>query len=453
MKIIIAGDGKLGSTLTRQLSAEDYDITLIDTEARVLEYTMEQYDVSTVTGNGAAMDTLREAGVEDADLLIAVMGSDEINMLCCMTAHGLNPKLHTIARIRDPQYAQQAYAMRSVFALSLIVNPERQAAREIERLIQYPGFLKVDTFAKGRVEIVELRIDEGSKLIGVPLSEIQQVLKCRVLVCAALRDGNMIAPTGSYTPQEGDAIFVTASTDNLLTLLRSLGLIRRRVRNVLLVGGGKLSFYLAQRLLKSGIDVEIIERDQARCVELADALPEANIIQGDASVPTFLEHEGLAQSDVMVTMTGLDELNILLSLYGTVKKVPQVITKVGRFDYNQIVSEIPLGSVVCPKELCCSTIVRYVRAVHRQTGAAVAVNSIAEGQGEAVEFIADEETKHVGEPLKNLPLRENILIAGITHGMQTTIPNGDSVFNQGDSVVVVTRGDRVLYNLNDIFTD
>ena len=215
MKIIIAGGGKVGATLTRQLSAEGYDLTLIDKNPHVLDSTMNAYDVMAVQGNCATMATLRQAGVEDADLLIAVTNADEVNLLCCMTAHGLNPKLHTIARIRNPEYAHQIYKMRNSFGLSLTVNPEKQAAIEIERLLKYPGFLRRETFAKGRVEIVELRIDEKSKLCNVSLGDLGSVVKCRVLVCAVLREGEAIAPKGDFVLRQGDRVFVSAPTDRL----------------------------------------------------------------------------------------------------------------------------------------------------------------------------------------------------------------------------------------------
>lgn len=453
MKILIAGDGKLGATLVRQLSTEGYDVTVIDEDPAVLETTMEQYDVITIEGNAATMKTLKQAGVEEADLLIAVTGEDELNLLSCMTAHALNPSLHTIARIRNPEYVDQAYTMRENFALSLIVNPEKQAAHEIERLIKYPGFLKNDTFARGHLEIVELKIGTGSKLRNVPLSALHEIIKCRVLVVAVLREGTMIAPDGSFVLQEGDDIYVTASAADLSALLRNLGILQRRVKHCMIVGGGKVSYYLSQMLVKSGLSVEIIERDAERCIELADAIPEAAVVQGDASTPAFLESEGLSEADSFVTLTGLDELNIILSLYAHSKKVPQVITKLSRVDYSKAIGDLPIGSVISPKELCCSNIVRYVRAMRNQQGAAVTIHSIADGQAEAVEFIVDDKTRHVGEPLKDIRTRNNILIAGISRGYRSMIPDGSSSFEIGDSVVVVCSGDTILYSLNDIFED
>lgn len=451
MKIIIAGDGKMGATLTRQLSAEGDDITLIDANPKVLESSEERYDVMVVQGNCASMDVLLQAGVKEADLLIAVAGADEINLLCCMTAHGLNPTLHTIARVRNPEYSEQIYKMRDMFALSLTVNPEKQAAVEIERLLRYPGFLKRDTFAKGRVEIVELRLDENSKLCNVALNDMNNIVKCKILVCAVLRNGRAEAPDGNFVLREGDRIFVTAPTENLSILLKNLGIITHKVKRVIICGGGRMSYYLASRLEKSGINVQIIERDRERCDHLAAILPNACIIHGDVSNQFLLESEGVSECDALVTLTGLDELNMVVSLYGTNCGVPQVITKLGRMDNANILGNVAFGSVVMPKELCCNTIVRYVRAMKNQTGAALTVHTIADGQAEAMDFRVDETTQHCGQPLKKIKLKKGVLVVCITKGSRQEIPNGDSYFDVGDSVIIVTGSDRGIYQLNDIF--
>ena len=452
MNIIIAGDGKVGSALTRQLSGEGYDITVIDTNSRVLENSVERYDVISVHGNCASMDTLLEAGVKDADLLIAATNADEVNLLCCTIAHGINPKLHTIARIRNPEYDEQIFKMRDIFGLSMSINPERQAATEIERLLKFPGFLRRDVFAKGRTEIVELRIDKTSKLLGVKLMDMPGIIKCRVLICAVLRDGSAMVPnSGDFTFREGDRVFVTAPTKNLTTLLKNLGIITRRVRSVLICGAGRVCYYLASSLLKSGISVKIVERNPARCAEIKTLLPEAEVIGGEAGDLELLESEGLKNYDAVVTLTGEDELNMIVSLYAANAGVPQVITKLGHAGNRSVIDTLNLGSVVCPKDLVVSNIVRYVRAMQNQTGAAISVHSIADGQVEAMEFMVDKHTTHCDIPLKNLKPKPNVLIAGITHGAWTEIPNGDSSFHRGDSVVVVTRGGSAVRQLNDAF--
>ena len=452
MNIIIAGDGKVGSMLTRQLSSEGHDITVIDCNSKVLQASVERYDVIAVHGNCASMGVLQQAGVKDADLLIAATNADEVNLLCCTTAHSMNPRLHTIARIRNPEYTEQIYRMRDVFGLSMVINPENQAAVEMERLLKYPGFLRRDTFAKGRTEIVELRVDAGSKLCNIRLMDLRNIVKCQVLVCAVLRDGSASAPKGDFVLREGDRVFFTALSQNLTTLLKNLGILTRRVRNVTICGGGRISYYLAKRLKKSGISAQIIDSNYDRCAELAELLPECSIIHGDISEQDLLESEGLAETDALVTLTGLDELNMIVSLYATSRGVPQVITKLGHAGNRGVIDSLTLGSVVCPRELVCSNIVRYVRAMENQTGAAISVHTIADGQAEAMEFLVDEHTKYCGKPLKEIRLKPNVLLVGIAHGADTEIPNGDSVYHKGDTVVVVdTNRHEVIRQLNDIF--
>ena len=451
MNIIIAGSGKVGVTLAQRLSAEGHDLTLIDSNHHTLEETCERYDVMGVQGNCASMPILQQAGIADADLLIAATNEDEVNLLCCTTAHGLNPKLHTIGRIRNPEYTQQIHALRNVFALSLAVNPERQAATEIERLLRFPGFLRRETFAKGRTAIVELRVDADSKLCNVSLMQLNNIVKCRVLVCAVLRGGSAITPRGNFVLQEGDRIFVTAPTVNLSILLKNLGIVTRKVRKVLLCGGGRVSHYLAEQLCRDGISVVVIERNYERCVHLAEMLPDATIVHGDATDKAVLDSQGLADCDALVTATGLDELNMIISLYGAGKNVPQIITKLGRVENRSVSDALTLGSIICPRELCCDDIVRYVRAMQNQNGSAISVHSIADGQAEAVEFLVESNTDHCGEPLKHIRLKSGVLLVSITHGSQAVIPNGDSTFQVGDTIVVVTSNIGKLQQLNDIF--
>lgn len=451
MNIIIAGDGKVGSMLTRQLSSEGYDVTVIDSNSQVLQSSVERYDVISVHGNCASMGVLQQAGVKNADLLIAATSQDEINLLCCTTAHALNPKLHTIARIRNPEYTEQIYRMRDVFGLSMIINPEDRAAAEIERLLKYPGFLRRDTFAKGRTEIVELRVKEGSKLCNVKLMDLRNIVRCQVLVCAVIRGGSTVAPKGDFILREGDRIFVTALSQNLTTLLKNLGILTRRVHNVTLCGGGRVSYYLAKRLQRSGISVRILEKDLQHCQELCELLPQAEILHGDVSDQDMLGTEGLLHTDSLVALTGLDELNMIVSLYAAAQGVPQVITKVSHTSYRSVLGSLSLGSVVCPRELVCSNIVRYVRAMENQTGAAVSVHSIADGQAEAMEFLVDENTRFCDTPLKDIKLKPNVLLVSISHGAATEIANGDSTYHKGDTVIIVTNGREVIRQFGDIF--
>lgn len=451
MNIIIAGAGKVGKVLLRQLTAEGHALTVIDENSRVLEDLVVRYDAIGVQGNCASKAILLQAGVEDADLLITTTNADEINLLCCLTAHGINPQIHTIARIRDPEYTEQIMTMRDTFPLSMTVNPEKLAAMEIERLLKFPGFLRREFFAKGRSQIVELRIDGKSKLKDVALMDMSSVVKCRVLVCAVLRGGQAMAPSGNFVLQEGDRVFVTATTSDLAKLLKNLNIATRRVRRVLLCGGGRVSFYLAGLLEKDGISVRLLEKDSQRCKELAEALPDTDVIRGDCSDQSVLDDQGINQCDAVIALTGLDETNMILSLYAAGQGVPQTVTKLSREESISIANSMALGSIISPKELCSNTIVRYVRAMENQTGAAESVHTIADGQAEAVEFVVYENTPHCDVPLKNIRLQPGVLISSITHGSKSEVPNGESRFVPGDRLVVVTGRRGMLQQLSDIF--
>jgi trk system potassium uptake protein TrkA len=300
---------------------------------------------------------------------------------------------------------------------------------------------------------VELRVDAGNRLCNTRLADMHNIAKCNVLVCTVIRNGQAIAPDGNFVLQEGDRIFLTAPTNNLTLLLKNLGIITHKVKRVILCGGSKVGYYLAQSLLKNGISVQIVEQDYDRCLQLANLLPDASIIHGDASKELLLDNEGISDCDALVTLTGVDEMNIIISLYGNTCKVPQIITKLGRLENNSILDMLPVGSIISPKELCCNNIVTFVRSMKNQEGAALTVHSIADGQAEAVEFIADENTLHCDEPLKKLKLKKNVLVVCITHGAQLEIPNGDSSFQVGSTVIVVTPADKVIYQLNDIFEE
>ena len=453
MKIIIAGGGKVGASLIRQLTTEGHEITLVDSSTDVLEDIMEQYDIIAVQGNAASMDVLSQAGAADANLVIAATDMDEVNLLCCMTAHVMNPDLHTIARIRNPEYRNQTYLMRDRFALNMVINPEEEAAKEIARLLQLPGFLKIDMFATGSNEIAELKITADSPIKGVPLNKLSSVVRSQVLICAVQRDGQCIMPDGNFVLKENDIAYVTASQANLASLLDNLHILSRKVKHVMIVGGGKISYYLAKELENSGIRATIVEKSEKRCQELATVLPEVTVVQGDASSQEFLDSEGIENFDALVTLTGMDELNIVMSLYGHTRKVPAVITKLSHAENNRILDALPIGSVISPKELICSSLVRYVRAMQNKEGAAVTVHMIANGQGEAMEFIVDEETKHIGEPLRDLKIKSNVLVVSISRGWSSELPDGGSKFQLGDTVVIVTNDDSKILQLNDIFED
>lgn len=453
MHIIIVGDGKVGVALTEQLSQEGHDITVIDSNPKVLEQSMESYDVMVVHGNGASISVLKDAGVEGADLLIAATSRDEINLLTCIVARKLGAK-HTIARVRNPEYNEQLVLMREELGLSMTVNPESAAAREIHHLLQFPSFLKRDSFARGRVEIVEIHVDGASILADIPLKRLYEIARVRVLVCVVERGGVVHIPDGNFTLQEGDNIYVTAETRDLSKLIKNLGIVKQKVRDVIIVGGSRVAYYLALRCLHAGIGVKIIEQNHERCVELAGLLPEAVIIEADGTRHDILAAEGMASVDAIITLTDIDEENIVIAMYASHCGVPKVITKVNRTEYVQTFKSMGIDTFISPKSLCCTDIVRYVRAMQNTTGGSViTLHRMVEGKAEALEFRASDTTRHLGETLLEIHLKPEILIAGITHIGRTIIPSGSDRFAIGDNIVVVTTSGRPINDLNDIFAD
>ncbi|WP_251449263.1 Trk system potassium transporter TrkA [Vermiculatibacterium agrestimuris] len=454
MNIIIVGDGKVGAALAAQLSTEGHDVTIIDSNPLVLSQSAEQFDVMAVTGNGASMATLREAGVERAEVLIAATSRDELNLLTCLTAKKLGAK-HTIARIRNPEYSDQLIAMREELGLSLTVNPEQAAAHEAYQLLQFPSFLKRESFTRGRVEIVAIPVDEHSKLDGIPLTKLYDIARVNVLVCAVEREDGIHIPGGSFVLHAGDTLFVTAALQDLALLVKNLGLVEHKVKSLLIIGGSRIAFYLAKRCLDSGIAVKIIERDHERCVKLVESLPRATVIEGDGSRQDVLDAEGLRSFDAVITLTGMDEENLVLSMLASHLGVGKVITKINRIEYYDVFRKVGIGSVISPKGLCCANIVRYVRAMSSAAGidSVISLHSIIDGQVEALEFLVGSETRHQREKLMDIPLKSGILIACITHQGRTIIPKGDSSFTAGDTMIVVTAEGRIINDLDAIFAD
>lgn len=453
MKIVIVGDGKVGYALTKKLSHEGHDIIVIDSNPQVLQQSMELLDVMVVHGNGASLEVQEEADVAQSDLLIAATSADEINLLCCVLARKLGCR-HTIARVRNPEYNNQLRFLREELGLSMTINPERAAAREIFHLLQFPSFLKRDTFAKGRVEVVELKIKEGSPLAGRRLDQLQEATKVRVLICAVEREGRVTIPTGRFTLRVGDKITVTADNRDLAQLIKNLKITTQKIHNVMIIGGSRIAGYLAEDLLSSGVSVKIIEQKPERCETLSEALPHALIINGDGSSQELLQAEGLADTDAIITLTGIDEENLIISMYADHVGVPKAITKVNRLEYAWVFKEKGIGSVVSPKLITANDIVRYVRAMENTTGGSViTLHRIVDDKAEALEFLVSPGARNLGLPLHKLTLKPNILIACINRGGRIIIPSGGDHIQEGDTVIVVTTSDQSIYDLNDIFLE
>lgn len=453
MKIIVAGTGKVGNLLADQLSRDGHDLVVIDRNPDALEQVQEQYDVMSIEGNSASVSVLRAANVDSTELLIAATGEDETNLLTCLTAKGLNPDITTIARVRSPEYMESTDMLGEQLGLSLTVNPEFQTAHEISGLLRYPGFLSREEFVNGLVDLVELSVSENSPLCHKPLYMIPEIVQCQILVCVVARREEVIIPSGDFVLEEGDHVYVTASASNLSKLLHNLNIVTKKIRNVTITGGGRIAYYLSKRLEMDKISVKIIEQRRDRCEYLADRLRDATIIQGDASKESVLDREHIESTDAFISMTGIDELNVITSLYANELKVPKVVTKLGRGENISLISNMPVGSVITPKILCGNTILRYVRAMQKGSDAAETLHSIAGGRADAYEFKVNEDTLHCGEELKDIRFKQNILLATITRDRVIEFPTGNSTFQQGDRVIVVSNGSLPIVQLNDIFEE
>ena len=449
MKIVIVGDGKVGQALTGRLAEEGHDLVVIDSSPEALRTSVEVHDVMGISGNGASYAVQKEAGVEDADLLIAATSGDELNLRCCLVAKKLGAR-HTIARVRNPDYADQLVMMREDLGLSMTVNPEMAAATEIARMLRFPSALKLDSFARGMVELVEIKVKEGSPLLGQALYTLSSHLGIRILICAVRRGEEVYIPTGSFVLQQGDKISITATPSEMDSLFRKLGIYRHKIHRVMVVGGGRIAYYLAKQLLKLGMSVKIIEKDAARCELLSEALPKARIILGDGSDRELLEEEGIEEMDALVALTGMDEENIIISMYAGTLELGKVVTKINRMSFQEILDSAGIESVISPKGITVNQIVRYVRAMQNSQGSNVeTLHRIVGGRVEALEFNVTADPEVTGIPLKDLRTRQNLLIAGILRGRTIIYPGGNDTIEPGDSVIVVTTGHQ-LKDLRDI---
>lgn len=438
MKIIIVGCGKIGSTLAEQLSYEQHDLVVIDTNPRKIQQLSESIDVMGIAGNGSSINVLSEAGVEDAHILIAVTGSDELNLLCCVIAKKVS-KCHTIARVRNPIYNKERNFIRKSLGISMIINPEYSAAMEISRLLRFPSAIKLDTFAKGRVELMKFKILPEFRLDGLSVMEIVDNLKCNVLICGVERDSEVFIPSGNFVLKDYDFISIIASPANSAKFFKKIGVTTNQVKNAMIVGGGTLGYYLAALLDELKIHVRMVESNVSRCEELSELLPRITVICGDGTDKKLLLEEGLTQTEAFVTLTNMDEENILLSLFAKKNSHAKLITKVNRIAFDDIIDGLDLGSVIYPKYITADYILRYVRAMENSLSSNVeTLYHILDGQAEALEFAVKESSSITNTPLSDLNLKDNLLIACINRNGNIQIPRGQDTIQVGDTVVVVT---------------
>ena len=439
MRIIVVGDGKVGHTLAENLAQEAHDVVVVDKNDEALKRCEDTLDVMCVRGNGATASTLMEAKADKADILIATTASDETNMLCCLVAKRLGTK-YTIARIRDPEYNNSLNLLQREMGIDLVTNPERATAVEIARLLRFPFASNIDTFARGRVEVVEFRAHENDAMVGLPLHQVNKKMRGapQVLYAAVERGGQVHIPNGDFVIHPEDRVFVAADMVSITDYFRYLGKNTLKVKNVMLLGGGRISYYLAKMLSSMRIHVSMTEIDEKKATALSEALPEVNVIFGDGTDQELLEQEGLKQMDAFVSLCDRDEENLMTGLYAVRQGVPKVVVKNNRVAYADIISAMGLDSVVSPKEITCANILRYVRQRENASGARVErLYKLVEGKAEALEFIARSGDSYIGVPLKNLTVRPGALVAVIVRKGKVIVPFGNDHIEAGDSVVII----------------
>ena len=448
MNIIIVGCGKVGTSLAERLCAEGHDLVMVDISAKKVEEVSNRFDIMGIVGNGASFAVQQEAGVEKADLFIAVTQADELNLLCCLMAK--KSGCATIARVRNPMYSQEIGFIREQLGISMIINPELTAAREIAKLLKFPSAIKIDTFAKGRVELLRFRLKPEIGFGGKTIMEVMARLKTEVLICAVERDNEIIIPNGSFVLEDSDTLSIVGPLEATAEFFEKIGVRSKKVKNSLIIGGGTVAHYLAKDLLKVGYRVRIIERDPARCEYLTEVVPGADIINGDGSDESLLLEEGLTYADSVVSLTGMDEENIFLSLFAKKHSNAKLIAKVNKIAFNDVVDSLDIDSVIYPKYLTADYIVQYVRARQNSIGSNVeTLYQLFDGRAEALEFSIKDASEVTDVPLMNLNLKPNLLICAINRHGRILTPRGQNMICVGDTVIVVTTN-RGLNDIRDI---
>ncbi len=438
MKIIIVGYGKVGATLVEQLNKEGHDITIIDNDVAKIQALTSIHDVMGVAGNGASYSVQIEAGVESADLFIAVTDSDELNLLCCTVAKR-EGQCVTIARVRTPEYSKEAAYLKDKLGLEMIINPELETAQAMLRILTLPMAEEITTFAHGLVDMVKFRLPEGNQLDGKRIMDIDKELTSRIVICAIERNGEVHIPSGQFILRGGDFISVVAARIDLRKFIKSIGLRTGQVQNVLIIGGGKATYYLVNSLTKHGIKVKIIEKNLSKCEELSEQLPKAIIINDDGTNESVLKAAGIEETQAFIPLTGIDEENILLSLHAKQVSSAKVITKVARNNFKEVVANMDLGSVIFPKYLTAEAIIGYVRARQNSMDCDIeTLRYLFESKAEAIEFKIEHESPVTGKSLAELELKNNLLIAFILRGAKIIYPSGSDVIRPGDTVMIVT---------------
>ncbi len=454
MNIFIVGAGQVGCSLAKSLVEENHKVTLIDQNEKVLEGISNRLDVICYVGNGASFSVLQSAGIEECDLLIALTYSDEINMLSCLCAHKLKVK-HTVARVRNPEYSAQLYELKKDLGLSMAVNPEKAAAETIARIIRFPSASRVELFARGRVELVSCKVQMGNPFSGTKLKDLSVSMGVNMLICAVDRGGELIVPDGEFEIKEGDELYITGAPKEIERALRKAKMYVDPIKDLIIYGGGRTTYHLCEALSRKHVSVKIMEKDRDVAEEMANLIPNAVILHGDASDEEFLFEEGIKDADAFVALGGTDEENVLSALFAKRVGVKKIIAKTDMERMSSLVRDLDIETSVSPKTVTVNRILRFVRAIEEgeENDNIVTIYKILEGRAEIVEFLADEEIEGLtGITLKELKLKKNLLIAGIVRKNEVIIPRGGDFITVGDSVLVLTSN-RILSSLADIIED
>lgn len=452
MNILIVGCGKAGMILVETLCAEGHNITVMDMDSDLVEYMVDHYDVQGICGNGLLLKDLLEARIEQMNIIIAMTASDETNIMCCLIGRKSGAR-HCIARVRNPLYADQMVFMREELGVSMMINPDFHTANEIARMLRYPNAMHVETFAKGRLELAEIKVLPDSPLDGLSLYAIPSKFKLHLLICAVQRDDDIIIPDGSFVLQGGDKIYITGIHSELAKFYKYTGEFKSPIKSAMIIGGGRIAYYLTHQLLELGIHVKIVEQDQERAEMLENCFRKANVIHGDGTDQDLLLEEGIENVDACITLTGIDEENIILSIYANKMGVEKVITKINRSSLRSISDSVGLEHIVSPMTTTSELILQYVRAKQNAENSNIlTLYRLADEKLEAIEFIIRENARYVNKPLKDLRMRSGFLIAGIIRGTKRIIPSGNDILKPDDSVIVVTTECKVTC-LDEIFKD
>ena len=449
LNIIIVGCGKVGMTLIEQLSKEGHDITIIDKNAAKVQEMSNLYDIMGLVGNGASYSVQMEAGIENADLIIAVTASDELNLLCCTVAKQVGD-CAAIARVRTPDYSKEAGYLREKLGLTMIINPELEASLETARILYLPTALEVNSFAHGQAEIVKFKIPEGNLLDGMTIATLGKSITNEILICAIEREGEVYIPGGNFQMAKNDIVSFVAPRRHIRSFLKKIGFKTKQVKDAMIVGGGKASYYLAKQLIAMGIDVKIIEQNKERCEELSILLPEAIIINGDGTDEEVLREEGIEYAQAFIPLTDIDEENIMLTLHAKQVSNAKLITKINRSTFKNVISKLDLGSVIYPRYITSEAIIAYVRAKKNSTNSNIeTLYHMFDNRAEAIEFRVDEPSSVTGIPLKDLMLKNDLLVSFIYRNGKVQIPSGLDTIEVGDTIMIVTTHTG-LDNIQDI---